>query len=554
MLTPNGLSADKIEKVMLLAMWANTLNEEIALQDSLKEKKMIFAGLGKPTYPLNSHTIASYKSYWQKMDELATKWFLNPEEMQENSAIDYGDPQGDKSSRVLMAEAMSSWYESDIKSEHVLFTVGGIGALRVIFETFNALYAEPAGYRIITPFPHYSAYSNNPLHRLHAVDVMQQSGYKLTARAIETSIKEAYRLAEIDQGWPRAILICNPSNPLGNVIDEGELKKIVAVLRRYPSLHIIFDEAYAEMCYVEMPSFLKIAPDLKERTIILRSATKALSAAGERMAIILVFEKTLLNELLHKNISYFIHAPRSAQMAYAQTMANFDRNERKKLSAFYEKKVGYVMKRLQAMGAAMPCPFYHVEATFYALGDFSDLFGLELPKEAERALQKRGIVQTGEDIAYYLLFKEAVMVAPLSYFGLSKNSGFVRITCSGNSYEQKELMDRLEQRLFKARKIRKLALLHEIERKMPSLKTVDTFAHERILHEISFLTDEKETCLALKSKNRTLMKLHSLISETLSSKASAILDGQFVKTMQVSEVLSCHSSFVKANACTYENE
>lgn len=31
---------------------------------------MIFAGLGKPTYPINSHTIASYLSYWKKLDDL----------------------------------------------------------------------------------------------------------------------------------------------------------------------------------------------------------------------------------------------------------------------------------------------------------------------------------------------------------------------------------------------------------------------------------------------------------------------------------------------------
>ncbi len=138
-----------------------------------------------------------------------------------------------------------------------------------------------------------------------------------------SSIEEAYCLATMDKGVPVAVLICNPSNPLGTIIDEDELKKIADVLRQYPELHIIFDEAYAEMAFKPMPSFLKIAPDLKSRTIILRSATKALSAAGERMAILLVFDKGMMNEFLNKNINSFIHAPRSAQKAYAETMEQF---------------------------------------------------------------------------------------------------------------------------------------------------------------------------------------------------------------------------------------
>lgn len=459
MLTPNGLPANKIEKVMLLSLWAHSVKKEKALTDH--SKTFIFAGIGKPTYPINSHTITSYQAYWQRMADSAKRWHQNPEEIHESAAVDYGDPRGDDEPIALMAEVMSTWYESEIKPEHVLFTVGGIGALHLIFETLNSIYEDTPGYRVITPFPHYSAYSNNPSHRLHPIDVMKEPGYKLTARALEASIKEAYRLAETDKGLPKAILICNPSNPLGTIIDETELKKIADVLRRYPELHLIFDEAYAEMSFHEMPSFIKIAPDLKDRVIILRSATKALSAAGERMAVVFVFNQVFMNEMLTKNITYLIHAPRSAQLAYAQTMAQFDANEQKNLITFYKKKVDYVIARLHAMGAAIPDPAYQVEATFYALCDLSELFGLDLPIEAQQALQKTGKVSTGEDLAYYLLFKDAVMITPLSYFGLPKNSGLMRITCSGNEQELQELMDRLEQRLLKARECRKLALLED---------------------------------------------------------------------------------------------
>lgn len=511
MLTPNGLPANKLEKVMLLALWANTLKEEATDSNPAITKKLIFAGLGKPTYPINSKTVASYLSYWQKINDSLS---ANDEGL--NSAIDYGDPRGDLEPRTSMAVSMSAWYESEINPEHILFTVGGIGALRVIFETFNTLYADTPGYRIITPFPYYSAYSNNPMHRLHPIHVMNEQGYRLTARALAESIQEAYALAKNDNGLPKAVLICNPSNPLGTIIDEIELKKIADVLRDYPDLYIIFDEAYIEMSYAPTPSFLKIAPDLKERILILRSATKALSAAGERMALLMVFESFLMNELLNKNISYFVHAPRSAQIAYAYTMAHFDEAEKKRLASYYQSKVDYVLRRLHAMGAAMPDPLYHVEATFYALANLSDLFGLELPNDALRALQKAGPVSTDEELAYYLLFTDRIMVAPLSYFGLARNSGLVRITCSGNEGELCELMDRIEQRLFAARKSKQVALEELVLRQLERIKTIDKPLYTVLNREISYLQSERDNCLTLKAKIHLLKAIQfELYSKTL---------------------------------------
>lgn len=515
MLTPNGQSANKIEKVMLLSLWANSVNDEMNLMQTNPEKKVIFAGLGKPTYPINSNTIKSYLTYWKNLDDISKKWYENPEGIDELAAVDYGDPRGDTKPRELMAEAMSSWYESQINPENILFTVGGIGALRVIFETFNTRYDDLSSYRIITPFPHYSAYSNNPRHRLHPIEVMSEPGYKLKAAALDKSIKEAYQLAGSDLSLPKAVLLCNPSNPLGTIIEEEDLLEIANVLRNYPDLYIIMDEAYVEMSYKPVPSFLKLAPDLKSKLIILRSATKALSAAGERMAILMVFEQALMNEMLNKNISYFIHAPRSAQIAYAQTMEKFDTIEQKKLSQFYRQKIDYVMMRLHAMGAAMPDPLYDVNATFYVLADFSDMFGLEFPKEIQKVIPTSSSISTGEELAYYLLFKDKVMVCPLSYFGLPPDCGFMRITCSGNNAELCELMDRLERRLFEARMNKKIIMIEQINQKLPYLKELDAHMYDILSKKIESVLDGENSCLILKSKNQVLEKIDMTLTSFL---------------------------------------
>ena len=188
--------------------------------------------------------------------------------------------------------------------------------------------------------------------------------------------------------------------------------------------------------------------------MILRSATKALSAAGERMAVLMAFDKDLMTRLVDKNINFIGHAPRSSQLAYAETMKHMVEHpeEQQHMVDFYQAKVEYVEQRLRAMGANMPDSQYKVQGTFYVLGDFSELFGLPIPPEAERALGKTGpVISSNEELAYSLLFEDGLMLAPMSYCGLPNDSGVLRITCSGSEDELKDLMDRLEARVLAAR-------------------------------------------------------------------------------------------------------
>jgi aspartate/methionine/tyrosine aminotransferase len=512
MITPYGQPGNQIEKVMLLSMWANYLDQQ---QIDKKElgNKLIFAGLGKPTYPVNRHTVKAYKKYWDRLGELTEQWHNDPHFGDEESAIGYGDPYGDKQAKIIMAEAMSAWYGTEILEKNVLFTVGGIGGLRIIFEALNSLYAKQKKYRVITPFPHYSAYTNNSHHILHPIDVMSEPGYQLTARALEKSIQNALILAEEDGIQPRAVLICNPSNPLGTIIKEEEIEKIARTLKKYPDLYIIFDEAYAEMNFVDTPSFLKSAPELKHRTIILRSATKALSSAGERMALLLAFDECMINELIRQQITSYIHPPRSAQIAYAETMINFSPEDRRSMSFYYQEKVEYVMKRLIDMGAQMPCTHYQVEATFYVLGDFSDLMGMEIPKEAEAVLNKTGMIQTGEELVYSLLFKDSIMLAPLSYFGLTEECGYLRITCSAKTDELKEMMDRLERRLLEARLLKNQFLVSEILFELENSYVSNFQLEDELTKKLESIRNINPTCFGLKQQNHQLSNLLNYLVE-----------------------------------------
>lgn len=517
MFTPDGQPADKMDKIMLLGMWTRALEAERTCAKFLgrsTQQPFISAGMGRPTFPINTHTVDSSISYWKTIKAHLKKSSVHPISHTEHSAvIGYGAPQGDNDARNIMAEAVSKWYETDIVGNQILFTVGGAGALRVIFETFNGIYKGTPNYRVITPFPHYTLYADNH-HQLHQIDVMRAPGYRLTADILQNSILGAFQDALKDGGLPRVVLLCNPSNPLGTVISENELLLIADVLRQHRSLHIVLDEAYAEMCFSgkKVPSLIKIAPDLMPRIIIMRSATKALSAAGERMAMLMAFDPALMAKLLEKNIGMIGHAPRSGQIAYAQTMFQFTDEEHQSLARFYQPKVEYVTQCLKMMGAQMPDPLYTVDGTFYILADFSDLLGAELPGAAYRALGKMGPVQTNEDLAYYLLFNHSIMLAPGSYFGLPLNNGFLRITCSANPDELRALMGRLESCLLEARNQKKKRLLDDIHNDLTQLKDMPPQEHSCLITQLAFIVQGDGNCLALKEVNKKLQKIHSELS------------------------------------------
>lgn len=451
-LTPEGQPAGDLDKITLLAMWSRHLRKQ--------ERLVITSNMGKPTFALNGHAASLAAQHWSQLQLAVQKahhcFRSNPDSaltrdliVQMASAIDYGDPQGDAEARELMAKALNRWYKQriEVEPQHLLFTVGGAAAIHI---ALHVLHEQAPDAKVITPFPHYSLYATtNKSLQLHPIPVMDEPGYRLTAKALTKSLaRNNHPIA--------AFLFCDPNNPLGTLVSPEEWQSIAAVLQYYPKVPILLDEAYAEMRLDGQAhqSLLTVAPELYPRTILLRSATKGLSAAGQRMAVLITPDAALMSKLVVKNVSIYGHAPRIEQYIFASALNSFNENDRKDLAAFYAPQVKLAQNRLKAMGAAMPDPLYQVEGTFYVLADLSALLGLELSAEAAYVLGKSGPMETDEDIAYYLLFK-GLSIAPLSYFGAAPQAGFMRITCSGGDSEINALCDILQKALVQARKMKK---------------------------------------------------------------------------------------------------
>lgn len=529
LLMPDGKPADSIDRVMLMSMWVKFLNEE----KSKNRPQIISAGMGKPTFAINSDAVKASLSYWTKIlaKNRTVQALIEADEnltddtvdsiAEIRASIDYDSPQGNAEARKILATASSEWYETKITQDQVLLTVGGAAGIYTCFQVLKKRY--PDAY-IATPVPYYSLYEKSP-NKLHLIDVMRSEGYKLTAKLLKESLEEARRNGKSIC----ALLICDPNNPLSSIVPPEEWGKIAIVLREHPKILIILDEAYAEMQLngKKYVSLITVAPDLKERTIIFRSATKGLSAAGERMAATFIFDSDLMREMIATSVNLYGHAPISSQIVYATALSSLTDKTLEISARYHKKQVDYVSHTLKAIRAEMPDAKYEPVGTFYVLCDLSDLYGMPLPNEAVRALGKNGKAETDEEIAY-ALFRDGIMIMPLSYFGVSNKAGYFRITCSEGLLKLKQLMNRLANRLVIVREMTQSNLLANLIIKIDCLKLIRPKEAHQFLVDLSSLLESKPkskdvflNARNLKDSNETIrLLLRKLDQQLLSTSTS----------------------------------
>lgn len=82
----------------------------------------------------------------------------------------------------------------------------------------------------------------------------------------------------------KAVILCTPSNPTGSAYSEAELKALIEVLRPHDAW-IIVDEIYAELVYDGFVhhSIAKLAPDLKDRIVVVDGVAKTFAMTGWRI-------------------------------------------------------------------------------------------------------------------------------------------------------------------------------------------------------------------------------------------------------------------------------
>ena len=94
-------------------------------------------------------------------------------------------------------------------------------------------------------------------------------------------------LEDASRQHPKALVLCNPSNPCGKVFTREELEVIAALAQKYDA-YVITDEVYEHIVYApHRHTYFASLPGMWERTLSCSSLSKTYSITGWRLGYII---------------------------------------------------------------------------------------------------------------------------------------------------------------------------------------------------------------------------------------------------------------------------
>ncbi len=278
-----------------------------------------------------------------------------------------------------------------------------VGAKHTLFNLALALY-EP-GDEVIIPKPYWVSYPEQV--RLAGatpvlVDTREDQGWKLPPESLKRALTPR----------TKAIVLCSPSNPTGAAYTEEETKALLDVVRSH-DCWLIVDEIYAELVYdgFRFASAAKLAPDLRDRLIVVDGVSKTFAMTGWRIGWALApapLIKALDVIQGQSTTNPTAVAQHAAIAALRGSMDDFAR-----IRTMFQKRRDAMVAGLSSVpGIKCRKP----EGAFYAFADCRGLLGLDWNGKP---------LATDEDIAYWLLEKAHVAAVPGGGFGAP---GYVRFS------------------------------------------------------------------------------------------------------------------------------
>lgn len=135
---------------------------------------------------------------------------------------------------------------------------------------------------------------------------------------------------------PKALILCNPSNPTGKVFTEEELLYIGSLAKEYDTF-VITDEVYEHIIFKpHKHTYLAALDGMFERTISCSSLSKTYSITGWRLGYIIASKEVIEN---CKKVHDFLTVGAAAPLQEAAIKGlEFDDEYYEELSKIYRKK------------------------------------------------------------------------------------------------------------------------------------------------------------------------------------------------------------------------
>jgi aspartate aminotransferase len=293
------------------------------------------------------------------------------------------------------------------------------GAKFVLFAAFQAL-VNP-GDEVIIPAPFWASYTS--MVELadgvcHIVVCDEDVDFKLTPRLLEAAITPKSKV----------LLLNSPSNPTGKVYSRAELRALADVLLKYPQVTVISDDIYNRLVFEGQlaPHILQVAPELKDRVILLNGASKSYAMTGWRLGWALGPKEAIaaMTSFQSQSVSC---ATAVSQHAAIEAVRNSDAQVAGTVEKLKQRRDFLVTELQKIEGVRVANP----EGAFYLWVNVSRFMGKTF---------KGRTLRTSADLSDALLEEQMVAVVPGIEFGLD---GYFRLSFALENSKGKEAVERM---------------------------------------------------------------------------------------------------------------
>ena len=280
---------------------------------------------------------------------------------------------GAQNFREALAEKQSRLMGVDIDpNENVVVTCGSTEAMMAAMMTV----ANP-GDKVIVFSPFYENYGADTI--LSGAEPIYVPLYPPEFNFDPNELEAAFRQK------PKALILCNPSNPCGKVFTYDELKIIADLAEKYDTF-VITDEVYEHIIYApHKHTYFASLPNMWERTISCSSLSKTYSITGWRLGYIIAPPHIID---VAKKVHDFLTVGAAAPLQEAAvTGLRFGDDYYRQLAEKYTEKRDLFLKGLDDIGISHTTP----QGAYYVLLDISE-FGFDSDLDfCEKLAEKVGV-------------------------------------------------------------------------------------------------------------------------------------------------------------------
>jgi aspartate aminotransferase len=245
----------------------------------------------------------------------------------------------------------------------------------------------------------------------------------VTVRAEEDFRMLPENVAEAITPKTKMILANSPSNPLGSILEKGDVKGISDLAKDHDLL-VLSDETYEKIIFEGKHYSFAALPDMFGRTITVNGFSKTYAMTGWRLGWV-VAPPPIIKEINKLQTQSLTNATSFAQVAGVEALRGPQESVHLMIDEFKARRE-LLYEYMQGI-PKLHCP---------------------KPKGAFYMFPKYGVPMDSEELTMHLLKEAHVAVTPGSTFGPA-GEGHIRISYAVSRSDLREGMKRIEQALAK---------------------------------------------------------------------------------------------------------